>query len=61
MRKPSEAKVNRAIDKIEKAFKTIKAVAKQNNFVNTADLDVIAKDINDWIIEPMCLSVVADY
>ena len=61
MRKPSEAKVNRDIGKIMKAFKTIKAVAKRNSFVNRADLDVIAKDIEDWIVEPMYLSVVADY
>jgi uncharacterized membrane protein len=61
MRKPSEAKVNKDLCIIEKAFKTIKAVAKRNKFVNPADLDEIAKDISDWVIEPMCLSVVADY
>jgi hypothetical protein len=61
MRKPNGANVNRDINKIEKAFKTIKAIAKRNPFVNPADLDEVAKDINDWIIEPMCLSVVADY
>jgi len=61
MRKPSEVKVDRDIGKIMKAFKTIKAVAKRNSFVNRADLDVIAKDIEDWVIEPMYLSVVADY
>ena len=61
MRKPNAAKVNRDLDIIHKAFKTIKAVAKRNAFVNSGDLDEIAKDINDWVVEPMCLSVVADY
>jgi len=61
MRKPSEAKINRDVDKIMEAFKTIKAVAKKNGFVNRADLDVIKRNIDDWIIEPMYLSAVADY
>jgi hypothetical protein len=60
MRKPNEAKVNRDIAKLERIIKELYAVTKGNDYINPADVNVIVHDIEDYLIEPMALSIVAD-
>jgi len=60
MRKPNVAKVNQDIIKLERIIKELYAITKKNDFVNTSDVHVIVHDIEDYIIEPLALSIVAD-
>jgi len=60
MRKSRTALVNKDIIKLEQIVKKLYAISKKYDFVNTADVNMIANDINDYIIEPMALSIVAD-
>lgn len=60
MRKPNEAKVNRDMGRLERIIKELYAVTKGNDYINTADVHVIVHDIEDYLIEPMALSIVAD-
>ena len=58
MRKPSEAKVNRDISRLERIIKELYAVTKGNDYINQADVNVIVHDIEDYLIEPIALSIV---
>jgi|GEM_PF-4004469 hypothetical protein len=60
MRRLRPALVNQDIGKLEQIVQKLRAICKKYDFVETADINVIANDINDYIIEPLALSVVAD-
>ncbi len=60
MRKLKASLINQDILRLEKLVKNLRAICKKYDFVETADVNVIANDINDYIIEPLALSIVAD-
>lgn len=54
----SKAKVNRDVAKLEKIIKELYAISKKHECVNMADVHAVAHDIEDYLIEPMALSII---
>jgi len=60
MRKLKPTLVNQDVYRLEQLVKKLRAICKKYDFVETADVNMITNDINDYIIEPLALSILAD-